>query len=76
VDGRGLRELRRSLDVKLQKVARAIGRSPTWLWYVENGVLVASAEELSRIEAVLRAEEEFPIPAAKPRRRKPIRCIE
>jgi transcriptional regulator with XRE-family HTH domain len=69
-----LRALRRSLDLTIHHVAKGVGRSPSWLWYVENGLIEAGPEDLARVEAFL--TQTPAIPNAKPRRRKPWRCIE
>ena len=70
MDGRQLGALRRCLNLPLHRVARAIGRSPSWLYFVESGALNGSAVDLERLAAYLREQQQFPIQLAEPRRRK------
>jgi transcriptional regulator with XRE-family HTH domain len=71
MDGFGsiARARREALKIRLRQVARAIGRSTSYVGNVENGHTPGSASDRAAIEAYLREQEALLIPAAAPRKR-------
>lgn len=55
------RARRRALDITIQTVAKAIGRSPFYVCSVERGYIEGSPADRAAIEAFLR-ERERPLP--------------
>jgi transcriptional regulator with XRE-family HTH domain len=53
--GRGFRRDRRAIDVSQREMARAIGKSASWLCNFEKGRFHPSDEMMERMRAVLRA---------------------
>ncbi len=67
--GSAARARREVLKIRLRQVAKAIGRSTSYLSNVENGHTPGSASDRRAIEAYLRDQETLLIPAAAPRKR-------